>query len=125
MTDLDGTGTYKHTNIFAGGQLLATYDTAGLHFPLSDTLGTVRVQASGLGVAEESFSSLPYGDGMVTNSLLRNVPAQDATEHHFTGKERDTESGLDYFGLDTMRVRWAGGCRQIGAILQAVSRTQT
>ena len=21
----------------------------------------------------------------------------DATEHHFTGKERDTESGLDYF----------------------------
>ena len=23
---------------------------------------------------------------------------QDATGHHFTGKERDTESGLDYFG---------------------------
>ena len=22
----------------------------------------------------------------------------DATEHHFTGKERDTESGNDYFG---------------------------
>ena len=27
-----------------------------------------------------------------------SVSAGDATEHHFTGKERDTESGNDYFG---------------------------
>ena len=34
--------------------------------------------------------SLPFGDGLV-------ITGSDATEHHFTGKERDTESGNDYF----------------------------
>jgi RHS repeat-associated protein len=27
-----------------------------------------------------------------------NCPTADSTDHHFTGKERDTESGNDYFG---------------------------
>jgi RHS repeat-associated protein len=44
-------------------------------------------------VLEETCSSLPFGDALsCTNNL------QFPTEHHFTGKERDTESGLDYFG---------------------------
>ncbi|MEO6805332.1 MAG: RHS repeat-associated core domain-containing protein, partial [Edaphobacter sp.] len=92
MTELDQAGNWKHTNIFAGGTLLATYDTAGLHFPLTDALGTKRVQVSGTGNVELSCTSLPYGDGLSCSG-----PGQDATEHHFTGKERDTESGNDYF----------------------------
>jgi len=28
-------------------------------------------------------------------------------ERYFTGKERDTQSGNDYFGADTMHLRWA------------------
>ncbi|MGH9596299.1 MAG: RHS repeat-associated core domain-containing protein, partial [Edaphobacter sp.] len=93
MTELDQAGNWKHTNIFAGGTLLATYDTAGLHFPLTDALGTKRVQVSGTGNVELSCTSLPFGDGLSCSG-----PGQDATEHHFTGKERDAESGLDYFG---------------------------
>ena len=93
MTELDQTGNWKHTNIFADGQLLATYDPSGLHFPLSDPLGTKRVQASSTGSVELSCTSLPYGDGLSCTGS-----GQDATEHHFTGKERDTESGNDYFG---------------------------
>lgn len=41
---------------------------------------------------EQSCSNLPFGDQLnCTNSI------QFPTEHHFTGKERDLESGLDYF----------------------------
>jgi RHS repeat-associated protein len=45
---------------------------------------------------EEEFQSLPFGDGF--NKYQSSLPtADDATEHHFTSKERDTESGNDYF----------------------------
>jgi RHS repeat-associated protein len=48
--------------------------------------------------------SLPFGNDLgnprVTDCVVptNGVGAPDATEHHFTGKERDTESGNDYFG---------------------------
>jgi len=46
--------------------------------------------------------SLPFGNN-IGNTLLSDCVAvgiggTDATEHHFTGKERDSESGNDYFG---------------------------
>jgi len=64
-----------------------------LHFYLNDPLGTRRAQTDYAGVLEQTCASLPFGDALnCTNSL------QFPTEHHFTGKERDTESGNDYFG---------------------------
>jgi RHS repeat-associated protein len=84
---------WQHTNVWAGGKLLATYDADGLHFYLNDPLGTRRVQTDYAGVIEQSCVSLPYGDGLnCTGSTIA------PTEHHFTGKERDAESGNDYFG---------------------------
>ena len=105
MSELDGSGNWRHTNVFAGGKLLATYDPNGTHFALADYLGTKRVQASAQGVLEESCSSLPYGDSL---TCIQSHGA-DATEHHYTGKERDIESGLDYFGaryLASTMGRW-------------------
>jgi RHS repeat-associated protein len=94
---MDGSGNWKHTNVWADGTLLATYDSKGLHFAFTDILGTKRVQASGTGEVEETCMSLPFGDGL--NCTQTSVStADDATEHHYTKKERDTESGLDYFG---------------------------
>jgi RHS repeat-associated protein len=84
---------WNHTNVYANGQLMATYDNAGLHFHLTDALGTRRAQTDYAGVWEQNFSSLPFG-----NALTGDGGGSDATEHHFTGKERDTESGNDYFG---------------------------
>jgi RHS repeat-associated protein len=108
VTELNGTGTALHTNAWAGGKLLATYDFAnsGLHYALTDWLGTKRVQVSGsgstLGAAELNCYNLPFGNnlGDVRISDCRAVGsgAADATEHHFTGKERDAETGNDYFG---------------------------
>ena len=90
---------WVHSNLWPGGHLDATYDTRGLHFHFADPLGSRRVQTNAAGLVEENCQSLPFG-----NSLTCIVPptaptsADDATEHHFTGKERDSESGNDYFG---------------------------
>jgi RHS repeat-associated protein len=84
--------------------LIATYDTAptgdpALHFQLADWLGTRRVQTDQFGNPEQSWVSLPFGDGLAALPAPGAPPtADDATEHHFTGKERDTESGNHYFG---------------------------
>ena len=87
----DGTIAWKHTNVYAGGKLIGTYDNAGLHFHFDDPLGTRRAEANASGVLEAEYQSLPFGDGL---SQTGNVT--DPTENHFTGKERDTESGNDY-----------------------------
>jgi RHS repeat-associated protein len=100
-----GVMAWQHTNVWAGGKLLATYDGAtttevvngvatvvanyGLHFYFDDPLGTRRVQTDYMGVVEKSCASLPFGDG--------ESCAATPTEHLFTGKERDAESGNDYF----------------------------
>lgn len=44
------------------------------------------------GVPTYAFLSLPFGDGQTT------LIGGDHDDIHFTGKERDSESGLDYFG---------------------------
>jgi RHS repeat-associated protein len=93
MTELDRTiGNPKHTNIYAAGSLMATYDNRGTHYHLSDWLGTRRAQTNSTGALEATYQSLPFGNG------LPPLSPDDPTEQHFTGKERDSESGLDYFG---------------------------
>jgi RHS repeat-associated protein len=101
LTETDGQGNWKHTNVFAAGQLIATYDaqssgTPALHFQFADWLGTRRVQTDYAGNMEESCQSLAFGDDQ-TCTLTNLATADDATEHHFTGQQRDVESGNDYF----------------------------
>jgi RHS repeat-associated protein len=79
-----------------GGRLLATYDapgqaSPGYHYNLTDWLGTKRMQTTSGGNQQETCISNPFGDG------LSCTGGTDATEQHFTGKDRDVESGLDYF----------------------------
>ncbi|MGB6723412.1 MAG: RHS repeat-associated core domain-containing protein [Terracidiphilus sp.] len=97
VTEFNASGAWAHSNVWAGGRLLATYDTSagtdsvGYHFHLTDWLGTQRMQTTAAGNQEEVCYSYPFGDGLTCTG-------SDATEHHFTSKMRDTESGLDYFG---------------------------
>ena len=97
VSEVNGSGVWVHSNVFVGGRLMATYagsgDTAkqGYHYHLTDWLGTQRMQTSASGNEEERCYSYPFGDGL-------SCTGADATEHHFTGKERDQESGNDYFG---------------------------
>jgi RHS repeat-associated protein len=90
--DAVGTEVWQHTNVWAAGQLIATYDTAGQHFYFNDALGSRRYQTDSAGVLEQTCQSLPFGDNLQCSGST-SAP----TEHHFTGKERDPESGLDFF----------------------------
>jgi RHS repeat-associated protein len=94
LTELDmnsnGVMAVQHNNIWAGGKLLGTYDPDGTHFYFDDPLGTRRAQTDSQGALEQTCQSLPFGNS--------ETCAPTPTEHLFTGKERDTESGLDYFG---------------------------
>ena len=111
MTMVNGALTWQRTNIHAQGQLMATVESipdpnnpspaqiAVLHFHLSDPLGTRRIQTSSVGQPETDSQSLPYGDQLYSFPDQYAAPtADDATPLHFTGKERDSESGNDYFG---------------------------
>jgi hypothetical protein len=73
--------------LYAGGKLIGTYDSAGLHFHFDDPLGTRGAEANASGVMEAGFQSLPYGDG-----LAQTGSVSDPTENYFSGKERDAES---------------------------------
>jgi RHS repeat-associated protein len=109
LTQLGANGVWQRTNVFAAGRQLATYDMAptggqpssapALHFQIVDGLGTRRMQTNDAGQPETDVQSLPYGDALATaTDPLAPATADDATPLHFTGKERDTESGNDYFG---------------------------
>jgi RHS repeat-associated protein len=101
LTELTANGgggmLWQNTNVYAAGTLIATYDTAGLHFLLNDMLGTRRAQTDYAGVLEQTCSSLPFGDTF-GNQPICTQSDQSPNALHFTGKERDAESGLDYFG---------------------------
>ena len=94
VTEVNASG-WAHSNVYAGGSLLATYEgpagtePAGYYFHFTDWLGTERVQTYADGSPDIQCVSYPFGDGPI---------CYHATEQQFTGKERDTESGNDYFG---------------------------
>ena len=96
LTEVDANNNWVHTNVYAGGKQIGTYDVQGLHIYIDDPLGTRRVQVGDITkTVEASYQSLPFGDGF---TAIPVTTSDDPTENHFTGKERDTESGNDYFG---------------------------
>jgi RHS repeat-associated protein len=89
VTETGGDGQWIHSNIYAGGMMLATYDATGAHYHVTDWLGTRRVQTDYLGRVEGAWSNLPFGE-----MTLGVHPG--ATSEHFTGYQHDTESDNDY-----------------------------
>jgi len=75
--------------VYLGGQLLAQYKNNTTYFTHKDHLGSTRALTTVSGSLHEQYDYLPYGEG----------PAGSGTTNHlFTGKERDAESGMDYYG---------------------------
>ena len=96
--DSNGGMNWQRTYVFAAGALFAAYDPSPDNptkplpsFRLTDWLGTLRATTDSAGVLQGTCTGLPFGDGL---ACAGNIP----DPHHFTGKERDTESGNDYFG---------------------------
>jgi RHS repeat-associated protein len=90
--EFNSNGTGCRSEIYAGGRHLATYGSSPV-FDHTDWLGSSRLRNT-LAYPTynyETCTNLPFGDGLTCNSTFDTVL-------HFTGKERDYESGLDNFG---------------------------
>ncbi|PYU91807.1 MAG: hypothetical protein DMG25_13665 [Acidobacteria bacterium] len=68
------------------------YVNGTTYFNHADGLGTERARSNVSGTRCETITSLPFGDGQTTGGSCG-----DPSPDHFTGKERDTETGFDYF----------------------------
>lgn len=92
VAEFDPSDNARHANVFADGRLLETFVGSLRYFAFNDWLGTKRAQITSDGNTTSllTFASLPFGDG------LTNIGG-NATEQHFTGKERDNESQNEYF----------------------------
>jgi RHS repeat-associated protein len=76
---------------------LATYDNvpAQTIFIHDDWQGTERVRSLYNGTSYETCTNLPFGDSQSCTVAGR---ANDPSPLHYTGKMRDVETNLDYFG---------------------------
>jgi len=88
-TDLSGNLTYEY--IFFGGKRIARRDSSGnVVYYAADHLGTSRVVTSSTGAILDQSDFYPFGGERV-------LTASSGNTYKFTGKERDSESGLDNF----------------------------
>jgi RHS repeat-associated protein len=110
-TDSTPTTTTTTTFVYdAFGNLAADYGApatpAGTQYVTVDALGSTRLVMSGT-QATERHDFRPYGDEIEPSEVASGLTAWrpavpgygvDAVRQKFTGKERDAETGLDYFG---------------------------
>ena len=93
IAESDLSGTLKSEYVFFNGKRLARIDLLSntVHYYLSDHLNSTSMVISGTGAVEDESDYSPFGTEYVLVSSGLN-------HYKFTGKERDTESQLDYFG---------------------------
>jgi RHS repeat-associated protein len=100
LAETDLGGNYQEEYIFFNGQRIARRDTTStgttiaVHYYFSDHLGSHTVVENAAGTScDQDIDYYPYGG--VEHDYCPNV----AQNYKFTGKERDSESGLDNFGF--------------------------
>ena len=93
VAESDLTGSLKSEYVFFDGERVARKDFPGdaVSYYFSDHLKTASVITSSAGTITEDEDYYPWGGEIwFVNS--------DSNHYKFTGKERDSETGLDYFG---------------------------
>jgi RHS repeat-associated protein len=123
FTDASGTTTYAYDgdgrrvrSIVQGARTTYVYDALGrlagqygrasadqqpgVRYLTKDHLGSTRLVSNAAGAILARHDYLPFGEelGPAVNGRGALYAGADGVRHLFTGKERDGESGLDYFG---------------------------
>lgn len=89
---------YPHMQVYVNGKLAGEWDVTGQaqnytvstnYFYTADQIGSTHLVTDGFGNVTSSNQFYPYGQGAAPTSQ---------NHYLFSGKERDSESGLDYFG---------------------------
>ncbi len=83
--------TYTMDNL---GQILRNGTTLTRYYYLKDHLGSIKMMVDASGNVQSYNDYYPYGMTMPGRSGTMGAD----TRFRFTGKERDVESGFDYFG---------------------------
>jgi RHS repeat-associated protein len=95
VAESDLAGTLKSEYVFFDGERVARRDgatgTGGVFYYFSDHLKTASVITDSAGVIKAKSDYYPWGGEL---QFVNN----DSNDYKFTGKKRDTETGLDYFG---------------------------
>lgn len=89
-------------SLFLTAGLLSLIPSLGsaqvVHYYHLDAVGNVRVVTDQAGQVVERHDYLPFGEECTTGPCAANPGVGDGQPRKFTGKERDAETGLDYFG---------------------------
>jgi RHS repeat-associated protein len=92
LDETSSTGTLVSEYIFFNGKRVARRDADNsVKYYFSDNLGSASVITNSSGTIIEESDYYPYGGEIP-------ITSGDPNHYKFTGKERDTESGLDNFG---------------------------
>ncbi|MGZ5530181.1 MAG: RHS repeat-associated core domain-containing protein, partial [Limisphaerales bacterium] len=95
VAETDLAGALKSEYVFFDGERVARRDgptgTGGVFYYFSDHLKTASVITDSAGVIKAESDYYPWGGELQFNN-------NDSNDYKFTGKKRDTETGLDYFG---------------------------
>ena len=94
LAETNLTGTINEEYIYFNGERIARVDrpSGTVHYYFSNHLGSHTMVTSAAGSCEQDIDYYPYG------GAIRDHCPTVAQHYKFTGKERDSESGLDYFG---------------------------
>ncbi len=94
MLESDGNGNLQREFIFANSRRIARRDisTGAVHYFIDDHLGSTSDLVSSTGTVENRYEFAPYGGEWDYSTTVSNQ------NYKFTGKERDSETGLDNFG---------------------------
>ena len=92
LAEGDGAGNLTAEYIYFNGKRIARIDLPAntVHYYLSDHLGSTSKVVNSAGVVEEESDYTAFGSELLGTS--------GANHYKFTGKERDSETQLDYFG---------------------------
>jgi RHS repeat-associated protein len=96
IAESDLAGTLKSEYVFFDGERVARRDNPGtpsatVAYYFSDHLKTASVITDAAGTIKAESDYYPWGGEL-------QFVANDANDYKFTGKKRDAETGLDYFG---------------------------
>jgi RHS repeat-associated protein len=92
LDETDSSGNLTNEYIFFNGKRIARRDSSNnVDYYFADHLGTARVVTSAAGAILDDSDFYPFGGE-------RAVTSSSGNAYKFTGKERDSESGNDYFG---------------------------
>ena len=111
VTKKDAGGTVTTYVYDTFGQLAAEYggppnlNATPTQYLMADMLGSTRLVTDGAGVPKSALDYRAYGELVLTGGPRTGLTyyySDAGVKQEFTGKERDAETGLDYFGARYM-----------------------